>query len=106
MMVLFLPVFLTLVIVVLQTLPVYFNATNPNGTYTVADLVGPLGISTSGGWTIVIAYSNPSLQLRNLTVFDGSAIMNGGDPAIYVGVSGFSYPPAGPVSCELGSGGV
>ncbi len=80
------------------------NTSNPNGTYTVADLVGPLGISnTSGGWTIVIAYSNPSLQLRNLTVFDGSAIMNGGDPAIYVGVNGFLTPPAGPVSCELGA---
>ena len=80
------------------------NTNNPNGTYTVADLVGPLGISnTSGGWTIVIAYSNPSLQLRNLTVFDGSAIMNGGDPAMHVGVNGFLTPPAGPVSCELGA---
>jgi uncharacterized repeat protein (TIGR01451 family) len=80
------------------------NATNPNGTYAVADVVGPLGIiNGSGGWTIVVAFSNPVLQPRNLTVFDGSAIMNGGDPPLFVGVSGFLTPPSGPVSCELGA---
>jgi len=80
------------------------NPANPNGTYTIADVVGPLGvINGSGGWSIVIAFSNPVLQLRNLTVFDGSAIMNGGDPPLFVGVSGFLTPPSGPVSCELGA---
>ncbi len=80
------------------------NPVNPNGTYTVGDLVGPLGIINGcGGWTIVIAYSNPILQPRNLTVFDGSAIMNGGDPPLIVGFSGFLTPPSGPVSCELGA---
>jgi uncharacterized repeat protein (TIGR01451 family) len=80
------------------------NLTNPNGTYTIANVVGPLGITNgSGGWTIVIAFANPILQPRNLTVFDGSAIMNGGDPPLFVGVSGFLTPPSGPVSCELGA---
>jgi uncharacterized repeat protein (TIGR01451 family) len=80
------------------------NILNPNGTYTIADVVGPLGvINGCGGWTIVVAYSNPVLQPRNLTVFDGSAIMNGGDPPLIVGVSGFLTPPSGPVSCELGA---
>ena len=80
------------------------NPTNPNGIYTIGDVVGPLGIvNGSGGWAIVIAYSNPVLQPRNLTVFDGSAIMNGGDPPLFVGVSGFLTPPSGPVSCELGA---
>ncbi|MGF2412898.1 T9SS type A sorting domain-containing protein [Ferruginibacter sp.] len=80
------------------------NATNPNGTYTIADVVGPIGINNgSGGWAIVVAYSNTSLQPRNLTVFDGSAIMNGGDPALHIPVSGFLTPPSGPVSCELGA---
>jgi uncharacterized repeat protein (TIGR01451 family) len=80
------------------------NTTNPNGTYTVADVVGPLGvINGSGGWSIVVAYSNTSLQPRNLTVFDGSAIMNGGDPPLHIPVTGFLTPPAGPVSCELGA---
>ena len=80
------------------------NSTNPNGTYTVADVVGPLGVvNGSGGWAIVVAYSNTSLQPRNLTVFDGSAIMNGGDPPLHIPVTGFLTPPAGPVSCELGA---
>ena len=80
------------------------NATNANGTYTAADVVGPIGITNScGGWTIVIAYSNPSLQPRNLTVFDGNVIINGGDPGVDVAINGFLTPPSGPVSCELGA---
>ncbi len=80
------------------------NTTNPNGTYTIGNVVGPLGIiNGSGGWAIVVAYSNPGLQPRNLTVFDGSAIMNGGDPALHIPVTGFLTPPSGPVSCELGT---
>ncbi len=80
------------------------NATNANGTYTVADVVGPIGINNAcGGWSIVIAYSNPVLQPRNLTVFDGCTIINQGDPAVNVNISGFLTPPSGPVSCELGA---
>ena len=80
------------------------NTTNPNGTYTVGNVVGPLGIiNGSGGWAIVIVFANPSLQPRNLTVFDGSAIMNGGDPPLHIPVNGFLTPPVGPVSCELGT---
>lgn len=80
------------------------NTSNANGTYTVADVIGPAGIrNASGGWTIVIAYSNPSLLPRNLTVFDGSVIVNLGDPAVDIPITGFLTPPSGPVSCELGA---
>ncbi len=80
------------------------NATNADGTYTVANVCSPAGIiNTAGGWTIVIAYSDPTTITRNLTVFDGSVIMNGGDPALHVPISGFLTPPSGPVSCELGA---
>ena len=80
------------------------NANNPNGTYTIANVTGPAGIENgSGGWTIVIAYADPSTVVRNLTVFDGSVIMNGGDPALHVPITGFLTPPSGPVSCELGA---
>ena len=80
------------------------NLTNANGTYTVANVVGPAGIINGcGGWTIVIAYSNTALPVKNLTVFDGSAIMNGGDPPLYIPITGFLTPPLGPVSCELGA---
>lgn len=80
------------------------NATNANGTYTIGNVVGPIGINNAcGGWTIVIAYSNPSLLPNNLTVFDGNVIINQGDPAVDVPISGFLTPPTGPVSCELGA---
>ncbi len=80
------------------------NTTNANGTYTTADVLGPIGITNScGGWTIVIAYANSSLQPRNLTIFDGSVIINQGDPPVDVNISGFLTPPSGPVSCELGA---
>lgn len=80
------------------------NAVSPNGTYTVANVCSPAGIvNAAGGWTIVIAYSDPATIVRNLTVFDGSAIMNGGDPSLNIPISGFLTPPAGPVSCELGA---
>ncbi len=80
------------------------NATSPNGTYTAANVLGPIGIVNGcGGWTIVIAYANSSLQPRNLTVFDGAVIINLGDPAVDVPISGFLTPLSGPVSCELGA---
>ena len=80
------------------------NASNANGTYTVADVVGPIGINNAcGGWTIVIAFSNPTFQPRNLSVFDGALIVNLGDPAIDININGFLTPPSGPVSCELGA---
>jgi uncharacterized repeat protein (TIGR01451 family) len=80
------------------------NATNPNGTYTIANMCVPEGIANAaGGWSIVIAYSDPSTIIRNLTIFDGSAIMNGSDPPLDVTFSGFLTPPTGPVSCELGA---
>lgn len=80
------------------------NSANANGTYTIANLCSPAGISnTSGGWTIVIAYADPATVVRNLTVFDGSAIMNGGDPPLHIPITGFLTPPTGPVSCELGA---
>lgn len=80
------------------------NATNANGTYIVGNVTSPAGIAnTCGGWTIVIAYADPATVVRNLTVFDGSVVMNGGDPAVHIPITGFLTPPSGPVSCELGA---
>ncbi len=80
------------------------NGTNPNGTYTVANVVPPIGKTNAfGGWTIVIVYGNPSLPSRNLTVFDGCAIVIRNNPPVDVPISGFLTPPTGPVSCELGT---
>lgn len=79
------------------------NATSPNGTYTLANVVSPLGKNNAyGGWTIVIVYANPSLPSRNLTVFDGCAVVNLGSAPVDIAINGFLTPPTGPVSCELG----
>ncbi len=80
------------------------NLSNPNGTYAVANVVGPLGIINSyAGWTIVVVYQNQALPPRNLNVYDGNVIINGGDPAVDVNITGFLTPPSGTVSCELGT---
>jgi uncharacterized repeat protein (TIGR01451 family) len=80
------------------------NTTNANGTYAVADVVSPLGLGNAyGGWTIVIAYANSTLAPRNLTVFDGTAIVKTGSGNVDVNINGFLTPPTGAVSCELGA---
>lgn len=79
------------------------NATNPNGTYGLANVCPPIGKNNAfGGWTIVIVYANPSLISRNLTVFDGCAVVQKGNAPVDFTLSGFLTPPTGPVSCELG----
>jgi uncharacterized repeat protein (TIGR01451 family) len=80
------------------------NTSSANGTYQVANVVGPTGIVNGyGGWTIVVAYQDPASIIRELNVFDGNVIIDGGQPPVDVGISGFNTPPFGPVTCELGA---
>lgn len=81
------------------------NTANANGTYTVGNVLSPLGLADAyGGWTIVIAYSNASyFEPQNLTVFDGCAAVKSGSGNVDVAISGFLTPPSGTVSCELGT---
>ena len=80
------------------------NTVNANGTYTLANVVSPAGYTDAyGGWTIVIAYTNATLPIRNLTVYDGNAAVKSGSGNVDVAISGFLTPPTGPVSCELGA---
>jgi uncharacterized repeat protein (TIGR01451 family) len=80
------------------------NTSNPNGTYTVANVLGAAGINDAyGGWTIVVAYSNSTLPLRNIAVYDGNAAIKGGNAPVDINLSGFLTPPSGTVTCELGA---
>jgi hypothetical protein len=80
------------------------NTSNANGTYIVGNITSPAGINDAyGGWTIVIAYTNATSQIRNLTVYDGNAAVKTGSPNVDVNISGFLTPPSGPVTCELGA---
>jgi hypothetical protein len=41
------------------------------GTWWGANIAAATGADRYAGWTLVVAYQNPALPLRNLTVFDG-----------------------------------
>ena len=44
------------------------------GNYTVANIQTGTGGNSIGGWSLVVAYSDPTESLRNLTVFDGLTV--------------------------------
>ncbi|MCC7370482.1 MAG: DUF11 domain-containing protein [Chloroflexi bacterium] len=73
-----------------------------NGTYTVANIQVGTGQDRQGGWSIVVAYTQPDLPTRNITVYDGFAIVNNVTPNISIPVSDFLTPPSGPVNTKLG----
>ena len=81
-----------------------------SGTYTVANVQAALRDSNGNlpymgsyaGWSLVVAYSAPSLPERNLTVFDGYAVQQSNDPNLNIPISGFVAPPKGAVNAEIG----
>lgn len=73
------------------------------GTYTLADVKCPSAkVNTYGGWTIVVVYEDSTQPVRNLTVFDGMAIVNSGSgSSVDVRISGFQTPPTGSVAAQI-----
>jgi uncharacterized repeat protein (TIGR01451 family) len=71
------------------------------GTWWGANVAAATGMDRYAGWTLVVVYSNPTLPLRNLTVFDGFASVSSGNPQT-ISISGFLAPLAGPVQAQLG----
>ena len=81
---------------------------DPTGTYTVANIrsvVGSLspGGGAAGGWTLVIAYENPTLSGKLITTFDGFARVRSANPTVDINYSGFNTIPAGPVRANIGA---
>ena len=72
------------------------------GRYEVANVQSGTGLDRFAGWSIVVVYRDPAQPLRNLTVFDGLAAIQQGDPALQIGVSGFTTPLAGAVRTSVG----
>ena len=72
------------------------------GTYTVANVQAGLGSNRNGGWALVIVLHDPSQPLRNLTVFDGFALVSPIQPTVTINVSGFITPAVGPVNTSVG----
>lgn len=77
------------------------------GEYTLADLMvlegngGPTGFY--GGWSLVVIYSNPAMNSRNITVFDGHAYVPGSITRSHeINISGFETVPSGDVNVKIG----
>ncbi len=74
-----------------------------SGVYTVANVQSGTGADRYGGWSLVVIVSEPSLPLRSVTLFDGSATINTASPSdLTVNVSGFRTPAAGVVGARIG----
>lgn len=73
-----------------------------NGSYTVGNVQTATGTNIQGGWSLVIAYSNPIDPPRNLTIFAGfgSVAANG---SVDIPLSGFQTPSIGAVNTTLGA---
>ena len=71
------------------------------GVYWGANVAAGRGTDRYGGWSLVIAYRDPTEPLRNLTVFDGfSNVRVGSSESITI--SGFLAPLDGTVDARLG----
>jgi uncharacterized repeat protein (TIGR01451 family) len=72
------------------------------GTYSVANVQAGKGGDRYAGWTLVVAYRDPTQPPRNLTVDDGFVTINSSAPPTTIPISGFKTPPSGAVNTTLG----
>ena len=71
------------------------------GNYTVANIQTGTGGNSFGGWSLVIAYSDSTEPLRNLTIFDGLTIVSS-SAFVDIPLAGFKTPSSGTVKTTIG----
>ena len=71
------------------------------GSYYVGNVQTGTGGNAFGGWSLVVAYSDPAEPLRNLTVFDGLKVI-GGTSSLVIPLAGFKTPSSGTVRTTVG----
>jgi hypothetical protein len=80
------------------------NATNPNGTYVIANVKGNRGRERShgnfGGWNIIFIYTHPDEEVRNVSVYNGYSTVNTSHP-IDITIEGFRTPSEGDLDSKL-----
>ena len=72
------------------------------GTYQVANVQAGTGGDRYAGWTLVVAYEDPTQPPRNLTIDDGFVTISSGAQPTSIPISGFRTPPSGAVLTTLG----
>lgn len=73
-----------------------------SGTYTAANVQAATGGDRYAGWSLVVVYRDPLAPPRNLTVFDGYAVVDTSTPDVTLTISGFQAPPSGIVNAKVG----
>ncbi len=78
--------------------------TNPEGTYTVANVLSSQGTQggtgLSAGWSLFIVYENPTLTTKSIVSFDGFSAV-GGATTLALPITGFRTIPFGPVRAKF-----
>jgi uncharacterized repeat protein (TIGR01451 family) len=72
-----------------------------SGTYTVANVQSGTGGNAYAGWSLAVAYQDPTQPMRNLVVYTGYNSVALGT-TVTIPISGFTTPPTGPVVTRLG----
>ena len=75
-----------------------------DGEYSVADVQAGTGEDRYGGWSLVVAFLDAGEPVRNLTIFDGYAVVRrspSSDQRVSLDVSGFLTPLTGPVRTDV-----
>jgi uncharacterized repeat protein (TIGR01451 family) len=81
------------------------DLTNPNGTYTVANVISSLGFNggtgLSAGWSLYIVYEDLTLTSKSITSFDGFSGITRSTGTLGINISGFRTIPTGPVRAKI-----
>lgn len=79
--------------------------TSGSGDYWVGNLDGYTNLGSWSGWSLVVVFSNPNQNLRNLSVNDGSAIVGvlSTISSQNVTISGFKAPNTGIFDVRIGA---
>jgi hypothetical protein len=75
-----------------------------SGSYGVGNVQAGTGTDRYGGWSLVVAYRDPTLAVNWVSVYDGfgSTGFGGGNSSTDLVLTGFQTPASGTVSAEFG----
>lgn len=75
------------------------------GEYGVANVQAGTGRDRYAGWAMVTVLADPNAPVRNITIYDGYAVVRDapGEDSVDIAVGGFQTPPTGPVTTTIGA---